>query len=87
MSELKREGNSRYTRRCEECVQKTLSNVAPHEEMWAGSESLGVVQHYTNQGCSLTVSRGHYLVVHASFVKFPHKRLNPGVGFSPLEIY
>ena len=27
---------------------KTLSNMAPREEMWPGSESLGGVQHYTN---------------------------------------
>ena len=33
-----------------------LSHVDPRKEMWVGSESLGGVQHYTNQGCSLTVS-------------------------------
>ena len=66
---------------------KTLSNVAPRKEMWARSKSLGGVQHYTNRGCNLTVSRGHYLVVPASSMKFPHKRLNRGVGFSPWEIY
>ena len=49
-----------------------MTKVGPHLEMWVGLESLGGVQHYTNRGCSLTVSRGHYPVVPAFFEEFSH---------------
>ena len=66
---------------------KTLSNMAPCEEMWVGSESFGGVQHDANQGCNLMVFRGHYPVVPVFFsVKLPHKRLNRGVVFLPWDI-
>ena len=54
-----------------ECVRK-MTKVVPHSEMWAESESLGRCPTLHQQGCSLTVSRGHYLVLFASFEEFSH---------------
>ena len=60
--------------------------MVPREEYvgWIGLYGMCPTLH--QQECSLTVSRGHYLVVPASFVNFPRNGLNQGVGFSPWEV-
>ena len=47
-----------------------MTKLLPHLEMWVESESLRRCSTLHQQRCSLTVSRGPYLVVLASFVDF-----------------
>ena len=65
---------------------KPLSDMASREEYvgWMGVSGMCPTLH--QQGCTLIVSRGHYLVVPTSYVNFPHNGLNRGIGFSPWEV-
>ena len=44
------EGNSRYTWQYKEYVQNPYPMQFHVKNMWDGSDSLGCVQHYTNEG-------------------------------------
>ena len=50
---------------------------------WIGVSGMHPTLH--QRGCSLTISRGHYLVVLASSMNIPRNELIRGVGFSPWE--
>ena len=68
MSELRGKGDSQYTVRYWEYVW-ILRRVALHGKMWA-RWSRGSTLH--QQGCILTGSHGHFLVVPAFFEEFAH---------------